>query len=108
MTEKNKKIIYLVYGIVQSLLLLVCGIALICSALHIYDGGEGTYSRETVTAALKSIAIPLILCAVCIIAGGILTLVLPRNAKKPRGEMHPAAVIDMQRGTNERDTADQE
>ncbi|MBQ7316106.1 MAG: hypothetical protein IJW90_03240 [Clostridia bacterium] len=93
MTEKNKKIIYLVYGIVQSLLLLVCGIVLICSALHIYDGGEGTYSRETVTAALKSIAIPLILCAVCIVAGGILTLVLPRDAKKPRGEMHPAAAI---------------
>ena len=93
MSEKNKKLIYLVYGIVQSLLLLICGVALIWSALHIYDGGEGTYSRETVAAALKTIAIPLILCAVCIVAGGILTLVLPREAKKPRGEMHPAAAI---------------
>lgn len=93
MSEKNRKLIYLVYGIVQSLLLLVCGVALICAALHIYDGGEGTYSRETVTAALKSIAIPLILCAVGIVAGGILTLVLPRDIKKPRGEMHPAAAI---------------
>ncbi len=93
MTDQKKKIIYLVYGIVQSLLLLVCGICLICAALHIYDGGEGTYSRETVTAAIKSIAIPLILCAIAILAGGILTCVLPRDAKKLRGEMPPSAAI---------------
>ncbi len=93
MSEKTKKIIYLVYGILQSVLLLICAGCLIYAALSIYDGGEGSYSRETVTSALKSIAIPLILCAVGIVVGAVLSLALPRESQKLRGEMYPSAAI---------------
>ena len=55
MSDQKKKIVYLVYGILQSLLLLICGVCLIMAALSIYDGGEGYYSREAVAATLKGV-----------------------------------------------------
>lgn len=93
MSEKTKKIIYLVYGIIQSLLLLVCGGCLIAGCLAVYDGGNGTFSREAVTAQFDKILLPVILCIAGVIVGAVLTIVLPRDPRKVRGEVHPADAI---------------
>lgn len=90
MSEKTKKLIYSVYGIVQSLLLAVCGGCLIAACLTVYDGGDGTFSREAVTAQFQKILIPVILCLAGVIVGAVLTLILPREPKKLRVALDPA------------------
>ena len=102
MSEKTKKIIYLVYGILQSLLLAACGGCLIAACLAIYDGGRGAFSREAVTAQFDRIALPLILCLVGLViipvilyfvgvaCGVSLPIVLPRKVK---GQMAPSDAI---------------
>ncbi len=102
MSEKTKKIIYLVYGLVQSLLLAVCGGCLIAACLAIYDGGSGTFSREAVTAQFDRIALPVILCLAGLVAvpvtlwlagkafGESLPVVAPRKLK---GNVAPADAI---------------
>lgn len=93
MSEKSKKIIYLVYGIVQSLLLAVCGGCLIAACLAIYDGGNGIFSREAVTAQFARIALPVVYCLSGIVVGAALTLILPLEPQKPKGGMTPADAI---------------
>ncbi len=93
MSEKSKKIIYLVYGIVQSLLLAVCGGCLIAACLAIYDGGSGTFSREAVTLQFARIAPPVVYCLSGIVVGAVLTLVLPLEPRKSKGNMAPADAI---------------
>ncbi|MBQ9779971.1 MAG: hypothetical protein IJW00_09060 [Clostridia bacterium] len=93
MSEKTKKIIYLVYGILQSLLLLICGGCLIYACLAVYDSGNGIFSREAVTAQFDKIAIPVMLCLAGIVVGMILSLALPRGARKLKGLMAPADAI---------------
>lgn len=93
MSQKTKKIIYLVYGIVQSLLLVVCGGCLIAACLAIYDGGSGTFSREAVTAQFVWISLPVIYCIAWIIGGAVLTLILPLEPRKPKGNMTPSDAI---------------
>ncbi len=93
MSQKTKKIIYSVYGIFQSLLLAVCGGCLIAACLAIYDGGSGTFSREAVTAQLDWIALPVIRCLVGVAVGAVLTLVLPLEPRKPKGNMTPSDAI---------------
>lgn len=93
MSEKNKKIVYLVYGIVQSLLLVICGGCLIAACLAIYDGGSGTFSREAVKAQLVRLAPPMAYCLSGIVVGAVLTLVLPLEPRKAKGKMTPVDAI---------------
>ena len=93
MSEKSKKLIYLIYGILQSMLLLICGSCLIAACLDIYDGGGGTFSREAVTAQFDRILLPVILCLGGVIVGCVLTLILPREPKKVKGGMMPSDAI---------------
>ncbi|MBE6586746.1 MAG: hypothetical protein E7645_09580 [Ruminococcaceae bacterium] len=95
MSEITKSRIYLIYGILQSLLLVILGVCLILACLQIYDGGKGTFSREAVVAQFKTLTllIPGILCLVGILAGMVFSLIFPRTPKKPKGDMHPADAI---------------
>ncbi len=93
MSEKSKKLIYLIYGILQSVLLLICGACLIVACLDIYNGGSGTFSREAVTTQFDRILLPVILCLGGVIVGCILTLLLPREPKKVKGGMMPSDAI---------------
>ncbi len=93
MSEQIKKRIYLIYGIVQSVLLVLCGVCLIIACLSIYDGGEGEFSREIIAVQFKKFMIPIMLCLAGLVAGIVLSLVFPRDAKKAKGHMTPSDAI---------------
>ena len=93
MSDKNKKLIYMIYGIIQSVLLVVCGVCLMIACLSIYDGGKGTFSREAVAVQFQRFMIPIILCLVGLVAGMVLSLILPRHASKVKGQMNPSDSI---------------
>lgn len=93
MSEKNKKLIYLIYGIVQSVLLVLCGVCLMIACLSIYDGGEGTFSRGAVAVQFKRFMIPIILCVTGLVAGMVLSLILPREPQRIKGEHDVKATI---------------
>lgn len=90
MSDRTKKITYLVYGIVQSILLLVCGVALILSCLTIYQSGNSPFSRESVTAQFQKILVPVVLCVAGIVVGIVLSLCIPRPQRKLKGTTDPA------------------
>ena len=93
MSDKTKRLIYLIYGIIQSLLLVLCGVCLIIACLSIYDGGNGSFSRAAVGVQFKKFMIPLILCLAGLVVGMVLSLILPREPKKVKGQMAPADAI---------------
>ena len=93
MSEKSNKLIYLIYGIIQSVLTVVCGGCLIAACLAIYDHGNGAFSRESVAAQFGKIALPVILCLAGVIFGAVLTVVLPREQQKLKGNMAPSDAI---------------
>ena len=93
MSDKKQRILYLVYGIIQSVLTVACGVCLIMAGLAIYDGGNGAYSREAVATQFEKILIPVLLCLTGVVAGIVLSFVFPRKAQKPKGQMAPADAI---------------
>lgn len=78
MSQKTKKIIYLIYGIFLSLCLVTAGVCLALSCVDIYrKGGIEPFTREIVEKALGRIAVPLWLCVGATAVGGLLALILP-------------------------------
>lgn len=87
MTEKTKKRIRFIYGIVLSVSIVFTGLCLIISCLDIYRSGDQPYSRETVAEHFEAIAAPVYLCLVLVIGGFILDPVIPAESKKrPRSK----------------------
>ncbi len=82
MNPKIKKRIWLIWGIVQSVLIVCAGGALILACLTIYNSPEGTFSRATVGAAFGRISVLVWAAVGSILVGAVLSCVMPQNAKR--------------------------
>lgn len=70
------------YGIALSIILIITGICLMAACLHIYQGGDGVFSREIVAEHFAGIAVLVYLCLGMIVLGFVLDLFLPHEKKK--------------------------
>lgn len=94
MTKISKKHAHLIYGVMQSIVLLIAGICLIAACVGIYQsGGEPIYSREKVTEAFSPIAVPVYLCLVLIVGGFLMEISCPRETKKVKTEKNDALTL---------------
>lgn len=81
-SSQNK--IRTICGIVLSVLIAITGICLILSCLSIYRSGEAPFTRESIAAQFRRIAVPVILSLVGIVCGAILSILLPEAPVRPR------------------------
>lgn len=97
MTKKTKSRIHLIYGIVLSVVAVVCGILFILSALSLYRTGLATdtqpYTVQTIAAAFSRIAVPVYLCLALVIGGIVLNLVLPQEQKRVAPEKNRQLIL---------------
>ncbi len=93
MTKNKIKLIHTVFAIVLAALALIVAVLFIAGCLDIYQSGSRPFSRESVAAHFRMIAIPVYLFIVSVIAGGILSLVLPFEDKKKKGVHHTGAEL---------------
>lgn len=94
MSEKNVRLLRTVYGSVLTFLLILTGLCLILSALSIYHtGGEKPYTPEAISAHFGAIAIPVWVTLGAILAGIVLSLVLPKAAERPRAWQDRRAIL---------------
>ncbi len=82
MTEKYKRLIHLVYGIVLSVLITVVAVCLIVSCVDIYNSGDRPFTRDSIGSHFQGIAIPVYACLGVILGGFFLQLFLPLEEKK--------------------------
>ena len=92
MTEKNKRIISSVYGIILSLMLAVSGILLIYSCVSIYNLGDRPFTPESIGAAFSKISIPVYATVVLIAIGLVEKLIESRGKDAPRAVVDKKAV----------------
>lgn len=93
MSEKNFKLIYTVYGIVTSLLLVISGILLMISCVQIYNIGPRPFTTENISNAFSKIAIPIYVTVGAIAVGFILYLIKPLAAPKTRALISPKVTL---------------
>ena len=92
MSLKNAKRIRTVYGIILSLLLITVGLLFILSCIDIYQSGDRPFSTESIGAHFQAIALPFYLCIIWAV-GGVLTLILPQEHIKQKGNIPPAVTL---------------
>lgn len=93
MSEQTKKRVRLGYAILLSFLLMLTAILFIVSCITVYRSGESPFTRESVGAALRAIAVPVCLTLVCAIGGGILHICMTPPAAKLRARVENGAVL---------------
>lgn len=94
MTEKQKKITRLVYGIILSALTIVAGVLLIVQSQRIYHSTPiSPYSREVVAKYLSEISAVLYVWIAAVIVGAILWQIIPPEQKKLRGTIYNTSVL---------------
>ena len=77
----TKKYLHLLYGIILSVVLVICGICLIVACVDIYDFQAGSFSRESVAAAFDTISIPVFCCLALVIVGFLIDAFSFRETK---------------------------
>lgn len=82
MTNAQKKLIRLVYGVALGAIIIVAGICLMAECIQIYSSGSHPFSREAVAAHFAPISAPVYLCLAMVIGGFALDLFLPAEPKK--------------------------
>lgn len=80
LTEKNKHILHLIYGILVSIFTVIAAIFIMTSCIAIYQADA--YSREVVAEYFSNIAIWVYLCLAFVLGGFILNLLIPFPQKK--------------------------
>ena len=84
MTDKFKKYIRLIYGIVLSVMLVITGFLLISSCISIYSLGDRPFTVENISAAFAKIKIPVFITLGAMIVGAILQLTFPKESDRIR------------------------
>lgn len=97
MTEKQRKITRLIYGIVMSLLTIAAGVLLIVQSQRIYHS-PNPYSREIVGAYLETISPVLYIWIAAVVVGAILWQVIPPEKKKLRGTIYSTDLVVKMKG----------
>ena len=94
MTDKQTRLIHLIYGIALSLLIVALGVCFALSCLDIYQSGESSpFTPEAIKSHFVSILVPTILSIVAIIGGACLHIFLPAEDKKLRSNVEDKVVI---------------
>lgn len=93
MSQETRKTIYLIYGVALTLLILVVGVMLVASCIRIYESGDAPFTRASIAAALKPLGIPAFLLLDLLLAGVLLSIVLPLDAERVRPIRENAAVL---------------
>ena len=92
MTDKNKRIISLAYGIILSVMLAVSGILLIYSCVSIYNLGDRPFTPESIGAAFSKISIPIYATIALVVIGIIGKLLEPHKMDAPRSTVSKKAI----------------
>ncbi len=80
----TKKSVRLFYRIILSIMICVCGILLIVTCVDLYDFQAGSFSRESVAAALYDIRYSMFGCLAMVIAGFLIDgFTRPEEKQKP-------------------------
>ena len=84
MLAQGKKNIRLISGVVLSAMLIITGVLLMSACVNIYNIGDRPFTPENISAAFAKISVPVWLTVGAVIVGGVITLIIPAEKKKPR------------------------
>ena len=104
MSLEKRRMLRRSVGIVLAVLLVVTGILMIVSCVRLYRSGDAPFTRESVGAALRQLAVPLVLSVLGVIAAGVLAVALPVEEAKLRAKMTDEATLarlTQKAGTND-------
>lgn len=93
MSNKTKKIVYLIYGILLSLLLVVSGILLMISCYNIYQLGDRPFTPESISEAFSKIQAIIYVTLGGIAIGAILKIFLPIDEPKFKANIAPITTL---------------
>ena len=93
MSEKQTKIVHLVYGILLSLLILLVGICFIASCVDIYLSGDAPFTKEAISSHFILILAPVLVCIFAIIGGGVLHAIYPAKKEEIRAKVSNKTII---------------
>jgi hypothetical protein len=93
MSQKTKERIALIYGLVLSVLIVAVGVCLALSCLSIYRSGDSPFTRESIAAHFERIAIPVCICILGVVGGGVLSLAMPLEKGKIKPRKDPLAIL---------------
>lgn len=82
MTKESLIRLQRIYSFLLSIVIVIAGICLIVACIGIYNSGDKPFTREAVSNAFSSIAIPVYLCLIMTIIGFIWDLITPLNIKE--------------------------
>lgn len=112
MTEKTKKHIHRIYGILVSVACIFAGICFIAACLNIYLGGQEAglsqlYTRQIVAESFAKIAVPVYSCLILVIGGMILNMALPIEKNKVKPEKNLPLILSQLREKTDLDACDE-
>ncbi len=90
----TKKRIHLAYGILVSAAAAIAGICLITACVGIYRSGDHPFTRDSVAAAFRTIAVPVYVFLALVIGGWILNIFLPREKAKLQAEKQYGVILN--------------
>ena len=93
MSNKTKKIVYLVYGILLSLLLVISGILLMISCYNIYQLGDRPFTPASISEAFSTIQAILYITIGGIAIGALLKVFLPLDEPKFKANISPITTL---------------
>lgn len=82
MSDKAKKLMRRIYGIVLSVLLILTGILLMAACVKVYLIGNRPFTPQNISTEFKKIAPIVWITVVALVFGGILALVFPKEQSK--------------------------
>ena len=85
MSEKNKRLLHTVYGLILALAIIAVGVCFAVSCVVIYKSGASPFTRESIAERYSHISIPVFICILLAVGGAVLNAVLP--VEKARGRM---------------------
>lgn len=96
-----------IYGIVLSLMLVICGILLMVQCVTIYRSGDHPFSREIVAAHFSPIAIPIYICIAMVLISFIVQWLIPSPSQKTvPGKQYRLILQKLQEKRNPEDCSD--
>lgn len=86
MTKERTQRIHWLFNALSGIVIIVAGISLIIACVDIYQSGDQPFSREAVSEAFRTIAIPVYLCLTMIFLGFIWDFVSPLSLKSKKSK----------------------
>ncbi len=90
----SKKRLHLVLGIIISFMLVVTGVLFCFACYSVYSSAESQmYTYESIGKAFSKIAAPVLICAITVIAGAIVSIFFPIEKEKTRAYVPQAKTL---------------